>query len=400
MMLNAVMCVWKEEDIIESTVKHAFAQGCSNVFIVDNASPDRTVENAVKAGATLASAFESKYFDEIEKITHMNTVVKNYNEQSNEEHIWWLYLDDDEFPNIDCDLTIFDFLKQLDSSVRAVQGYFYDHIPTHQPYYVSGYHPADFMQLSAKTATQKIPLLRYDKNKPHLYSAGGAHTFDTCGEMIRVASDVLQIHHFKYRRPENTKSRLKELCRKRSDGSRRMDLDAFMAKQIAKDKVSTFLYHYRRCQSEYNQNNYKIFIIDDLLYNYKNIVRFKSIDKLSASECHEYDMLLCQSIHYFFMRDYDNALFKFNDLLKITNDEILQLMITIKIAECLQFTDRAEALSLLKPMLKCKHTKIREYCIKQFQKIHEDKLFVKRENTAIEFKIQNYYGEFDKKFFL
>ena len=42
MILNAVICVWNEEDIIESTVKHAFSQGCSNVFIVDNGSTDKT----------------------------------------------------------------------------------------------------------------------------------------------------------------------------------------------------------------------------------------------------------------------------------------------------------------------------------------------------------------------
>lgn len=399
MILNAIMCVWKEEDIIESTVKHAFAQGCSNVFIVDNASPDNTVENAVKAGAILADSFESKYFDEIEKITHMNTVVRDYNEQSNEEQIWWLYLDDDEFPNIDCDLTILEFLKQLSPAVRAVQGYFYNHIPTHQPYYVSGYHPTDFMQLSTKTYIQKIPLLRYDKNRPHLYSAGGAHTFDTCGEMIQVAKDVLKIHHFKYRRPENTKSRLKEICRKRSDGSRRMDLDAHLAKQISPDKCSTFIYHYRRCQSEYNKNMYKSLMTDDLAYNYKHLVRFKDIDLLNTNECSEYDILLSQSIHYFFIGNYDKALFKFNDLLSITGDKTLQLLIMIKIAQCLSFSDKNESLSLLKPILKCSDTKIREYCINQFQRINENRVSVGRENRAIEFTIQNYYGEFDKKNF-
>ena len=400
MILNAVMCVWKEEDIIEATVKHAFVQGCSDVFLVDNAGQDSTLEKAVNAGAILAASFESKYFDEMQKITHMNTVVRNYNEQSDEDQIWWLYLDDDEFPNIDCDLTILEFLKQLDSSVRAVQGYFYNHIPTHQPYYVSGYHPVDFMQLCTKTDIQKIPLLRYDKNKPHLYSAGGTHTFDTCGEMIQVARDVLQIHHFKYRRPENTKSRLKEICKKRPDGSRRMDLDDHLAKQTAKDMCSTFLYHYRRCQFEYTKNKHKSLLSDDLIYNYKHIVRFKNIDELNMSECSEQDMLLCKAIHDYFIENYDNALLKFNDLLKITDDKLLQLMITIKMAECLSFTDKNESLSLLKPILKCHDTKIREYCIKQFQKIHVNKLPVRKKNNTIEFTIQNYYGEFDKKFFL
>lgn len=400
MILNAVMCVWKEEDIIEATVKHAFAQGCSNVFLVDNAGPDNTVACAAHAGAVLAASFESKYFDEMQKITHMNTVVRNYNEQSDEEHIWWLYLDADEFPNIDCDLTILDFLKQLDSSVRAVQGYFYNHIPTHPPYYVSGYHPADFMQLCTKTDVQKIPLLRYDKNTQHLYSAGGAHTFDTCGEMMQVARDVLQIHHFNYRRPENTKNRLKELYRKRPDGSRRIDLDDHLAKHTTKDTRSTLRYCSRRCQSEYTKNKYKSLLSDDLIYNYKHIVRFKNIDELHISECSEYDMLLCKAIHYYFIENYDKALLNFDDLLRMTDDNTLQLMILIKMAECLSFTDKKESLSLLKPILKCRDAKIRDYCIKQFQKIHANQLPVRRKNNTLEFTLQGYYGEFDKKFFL
>jgi glycosyltransferase involved in cell wall biosynthesis len=400
MMLNAVMCVWMEEDIIEATVKHAFAQGCANVFVVDNASPDRTAENAVKAGAVLASSFESKYFDEMQKIAHMNTVVKNYNEQSDEEQIWWLYLDDDEFPNIDCGLTLLDFLKQLDPSVRAVEGYFYNHIPTHQPYYAPGYHPADFMQLAVKTDTKKIPLLRYDKNKPHLYSAGGTHTFDTCGEMIPVARDVLQIHHFKYRRPEHTKSRLKEICRKRADGSRRMDLDDYLAKQVSKDNTSTFLYHYRRCQSEYTQNKYKAFMLDDLIYNYKYIVRFVSLDELNTHECPEHDILLCQALHCFFLGEYDRALVKFDNLLKMTDDKILQLLLSMKLAECLSFTDKNASLSLLKPILTCHDAKIRAYCARQFQKIHENTAAGNRDTSSVEFTVQKYYGEFEKKTFL
>jgi len=67
--------------------------------------------------------------------------------------------------------------------------------------------------------------------------------------------------------------------------------------------------------------------------NYNNIVRFKNIDELNISEYPEHDILLCQSIHYFFLVDYDKSLFKFNDILRITNDKKLQFLITIKMAE-------------------------------------------------------------------
>ena len=35
-MLYCILCVWNEEDIIASTVRHAYAQGCDRVFIIDN----------------------------------------------------------------------------------------------------------------------------------------------------------------------------------------------------------------------------------------------------------------------------------------------------------------------------------------------------------------------------
>jgi hypothetical protein len=50
----AVLGTWMEEDVVEATVRNAFAQGVEAVYLVDNASTDATVEWAVAAGATLA----------------------------------------------------------------------------------------------------------------------------------------------------------------------------------------------------------------------------------------------------------------------------------------------------------------------------------------------------------
>lgn len=403
MILNAIMCVWKEEDIIESTVKHAFAQGCSNVFIVDNASIDRSVENAVNAGATIATYFESKYFDEIQKITHMNTVVRNYNEQSDEEHIWWLYLDDDEFPNIDCDLTILDFLKQLDFSVRAVQGYFYNHIPTHSPYNVSGYHPADFMQIANKSGTYKIPLIRYDKGKPHFYSGVGAHNFDTCGESVSIASDVLNIHHFNYRRQEDTFRRLKQLTHKTSNGISRIDWFDKNEQKHKKLLNAKSMYHtrYDIAKSIYNENKYKILMTDELQYSYNNIVRWYNPYDLKVTEdCSKYDYLLSIAVHCLFLENADLALLKFNDLLHITEDYTLQMLITINIAFCLSFTSKHEALFLLEPILKCHDIQIRDYAEKQFNKIYANESLSRQDTKKIKSIIQEYYAHFDIKNFI
>jgi glycosyltransferase involved in cell wall biosynthesis len=397
MILNAVMCVWNEEDIIEATVRHAFAQGCSNVFIVDNASTDKTVEKAKNAGATLAASFESQYFDEIQKITHLNTVVRNHNEQSGEDYIWWMYIDADEFPNIDLDISIIDFIRSLDSSIRAVQGYIFEHMPTHQPYYVTGYHPIDFMQLSTKTDASKIPLLRYDKNKPHLYSAGGAHTFDTCGESIPVARDILNIHHFKYRKPEDTINRLKLLLKKNYDGTSRVDLMDSTARDIrnSPDALSDYHNRYNCAQSYYTQNKYKILMIDELQFSYINIARWYDPHKLRTTD----DNLLSLGIHYLLLNDFDSALFKFNDILNSTSDSKMYYLLSINIAFCLCVSDKTESLSILQKVLQCPYSEISDYAKIMIQRIESDKVYISRSYNTVEFSIQNYYGQFDKKFF-
>jgi glycosyltransferase involved in cell wall biosynthesis len=395
MILNAVMCILNEEDIIESTVKHAFAQGCSNVFIVDNASTDRTVEIATNAGAILANSFESKYFNEFEKIAHLNTVVRNYNEQSDEEHIWWLYIDADEFPNVDCELRIVDFLKLLDTTVRAVHGYMFDHLPTHFPYNIPGYHPVDFMQLAKKTNTHKIPLLRYDKNKPHLYSTGGAHSFDTCGECIHFASDALNIHHFNFRNQENTLRRLKQLTMQNSVGVSRINWFDRREKRRKKSLDAKSMYHnrYERAKSIYYENEYKIFFTDELQYSYNNIVRWYNPYDLKTGS----DTLISHGIHNYFLKNYDIALFKFNDLLNTSKDYKIQMLSTIKISLCLYVTDKKEALFILQPILKCPDTEIRNYAIGTFKKISDEEVSVTTESKKNGFIIQHHYGQFANK---
>ena len=56
--LFATICTWYEADVVYATVKNAFAQGCDRVFIIDNSSPDNTIEEALSAGATLARVYE------------------------------------------------------------------------------------------------------------------------------------------------------------------------------------------------------------------------------------------------------------------------------------------------------------------------------------------------------
>jgi len=355
MILNAVMCVWNEEDIIESTVKHAFAQGCSNVFIVDNASTDKTVENGVNAGAKLATIFETKDFDEDQKVAHLNATVKHINDITQEDKIWWLFVDADEFPNFDSNFTILDILKQLDSSIRAIHGRMFDHLPTHQPYHVQGYHPADFQPLCMKGAGGKIPLLRYDKNHPHLWSIGGAHDFITHGESLPIVRNFLQIHHFPHRNPAFTLPRAKILAQTRNEWYKK-----FLNQVNAPNKLA-YEERYNRLQTTYDKNKDIALKTNSLVYNYKNIVRWYDIyaDRHFSSSAR--DKFECLAIYYFFMQEYDIALCRFKDAFDICDDTYIRLWLMVKMAECLSKTDVYDARDLIASVKKHNNVEINTY---------------------------------------
>jgi len=355
MILNAVMCVWNEEDIIESTVKHAFAQGCSNVFVIDNASTDKTVDIAINAGAKLVAQFETKDFNEDQKVAYLNSVVKKYNEQNNEDQIWWLYNDADEFPNFDYKFTILDILKELDSSVRAIHGHMFDHIPTHQPYNIQGYHPADFQPLCTKITTSKTPLLRYDKNHPHLWSTGGAHDFVTNGESIPILRNFLMIHHFPIRNPMFTFQRTKILAQTRNE---------WMKDYLIRIKApKTFGYdiRYKNLKMEYNKNRNAELKTNTLIYNYKHIVRWYDIFEEKKFACSNIEKIICDAIFYFFMQEYDTAFRRFNDAFDMCNDDYIKLWLMIKIAECLAPSNVAGANDLIFSVKKYDNVELNTY---------------------------------------
>jgi len=360
MMLNAVMCVWNEEDIIESTVKHALAQGCSNVYIVDNASTDKTVDTAIRAGAKLATTFETKDFDEDQKVTHLNATVKYINEITSEDQIWWLYLDADEFPNFDCKFTVIDVLKQVDSSIKAVHGHIFDHIPTHQPYHVSGYHPADFQPLCIKRHVSKVPLLRYDKEHPHLWSIGGAHDFITHGEVVPIIRDFLHIHHFPYRNPIYTLPRSKILAETRNEWCKKF------LKQVHKSDVTAYELRYNKLHSTYNDNRNFCLKTERLIYDYSNIVRWYDIYAEKQFISTEYEKYVCYAIYYFFIKEYDIALCRFTDALNVCDDNYIKLWLMIKIAECLASTNINESRNLISSIRKSDNIELNDYLNNDF----------------------------------
>jgi len=219
----AVLGTWMEEDIVEATVRNAFAQGVEAVFLVDNASTDETVDRAMAAGATLAESFATDAYEERVRILLMNAVVARVSFSSGASHIWWLWLDADEFPEGPAGLTIADYLRRLDRRFRVVGSTYYNHLPTAKPEYIPGFHPIDFQPLCEQFTSDfvprcaqphwKHPLQRFDREGPFVVSGAGFHTVSmrTRQPLYEPVGGIVT-HHITYREESFTRSRMELMC--------------------------------------------------------------------------------------------------------------------------------------------------------------------------------------------
>jgi len=224
----AILGTWMEEDIVEATVRNAFAQGVEAVFVVDNGSTDATVARALSAGATLAESFETDAYEEPVRILLMNAAVARESFACGAPHIWWLWLDADEFPEGPGGLTIAEYLHTLDRRFRIVGSTYYNHFPTDKPEYVPGFHPIDFQPMceqfvSARTRFcdqphWKHPLQRFDRQERFIMAGGGFHT-GTVNPLSGQPREPLWepvggivTHHVQYREESSTRARLELMC--------------------------------------------------------------------------------------------------------------------------------------------------------------------------------------------
>ena len=173
--LFALIPTWMEGDVIEATVRNAFAQGCERVFLVDNDSPDDTVERATAAGAEVAASFSTPQIDETRKLRLLNDTVQRVSEGDGRTHIWWLWLDADEFVHGPGGRTVAEMLAGLDRCFRVVGSRYFNHYPDGKPEAVPGFHPLDFQPLCHEAEGQncsathrKHHLQRFDRDAPPL----------------------------------------------------------------------------------------------------------------------------------------------------------------------------------------------------------------------------------------
>jgi len=219
----AVLGTWMEQDVVEATVRNAFAQGVEEVYLVDNASTDATVEVAVGAGATLAETFDTAVYDERVRILNKNRVVARTSLASGADHVWWLWLDADEFPEGPDGMTMAEYLGTLDRRFRVVGSTYYNHFPSDEPYYIPGFHPLDFQPLCERYVPLrqrfcdqphwKHPLQRFDRHSPFLLAIDGFHTatLRTRDPVLEPARGIVT-HHVQYREETATRARMNVLC--------------------------------------------------------------------------------------------------------------------------------------------------------------------------------------------
>jgi hypothetical protein len=216
--LFAVVGTWMEEDVIGATVSNAFAQGCERVYLVDNESTDATVSEAEQAGAELAATFHTDEYDERLRLDVMNDVVRDVSTREGDAHIWWMWLDADEFPHAPRGLTVREFLTALDRRFRVVGCRFVNHFPDRTPAYLPGFHPLDFQPLCEEHALgcalghRKHSLQRFDRDGAPIRCGRGFHAAWSAERPLLEPAEAIYLHHFPYRDEATTRRRLALLC--------------------------------------------------------------------------------------------------------------------------------------------------------------------------------------------
>ncbi|WP_045215186.1 glycosyltransferase family 2 protein [Desulfonatronovibrio magnus] len=215
--LYAFIFAYNESDIIESTIKNAFIQGCDKVFVVDHCSDDNTVEKAIDAGAILYDRYNSKYFEEDQKVLIANRCMDEVSSKVNEKHIWWLFIDADELPHGPFGKTIKEYIRSISTEYRVIGSTFLNHYPGNS-IYKPGSNPA-FAYPKAEMETlsycnynhMKHQLIRYDQDQSRIIIGPGYHIFacDSC-PLVEPIHGIFT-HHFPYRSINTTSNRLRKI---------------------------------------------------------------------------------------------------------------------------------------------------------------------------------------------
>ena len=224
-VLYATISTWYDADIIEAAVKNCFWNGCDKVFLIDNASPDNTVEVATRAGAIVAHSYETEFYDDDLRMLLQNTFCKTQVESEKLPSVWWLNLDSDEFPCGRNGEPLKKTLSTLPRFCRTLGFNFVDLYPVKDEVYCPGRHPAEVMawgmrryggvcRYGSGCNHWKHSILRYDNGVFDTYQHRGCHAPSQPTTMLPIheLKETFWMFHAPFREQETTFNRLKALC--------------------------------------------------------------------------------------------------------------------------------------------------------------------------------------------
>ena len=207
---------WHEGDIIESTVRNLLHQGVEEVFIVDNESPDDTVEAATGAGATLVESFHTDHHDSLFNSALMRRHAQRIFDERQHDSAWWLFVDADEFLHGPHLRTVAEHLALLDERFDVVGVAAYEHRPSGTPAAVAGEHPVVHQPPAIASGADKCraqhwkhPAVRYRRGIEPPIHARGFHKLKSKDHV--EPTDPLVLHHIRYRNEADSRRRLAAL---------------------------------------------------------------------------------------------------------------------------------------------------------------------------------------------
>jgi glycosyltransferase involved in cell wall biosynthesis len=220
--LVAVVGTWHEADIVQATVMNCFTQGCDEVLIVDNDSPDNTCLLAEQAGAKIADVFRTDYYLEAVRLHRINRVFVEAAKRHAGNDLWCLAIDADELPQGHSGKTLRQMLRDFGRAYDTVGAVAFDHYPTGEPENVLGKHPADYQpmgmfrgRLGSNEGYWKHPLVFYPAGAgwQNCFSRGMHLPYSLGMAPLRSPVKPILIHHFPFRGRRETYLRLTRLCK-------------------------------------------------------------------------------------------------------------------------------------------------------------------------------------------
>jgi len=210
-----VVGTWMEEDIIYAVVRHVFEQGVDRVFLLDNGSTDRTVDEAIAAGAEHIATFWTPTFDEKLRYDVLNAEIRSLSRASGVDRIWWLVFDADEFVTGPNGTTVREHLASVDERCRVVGARVFDHFPDPDLEYPRRTNPLEVQPLCTEQVDnwcpaghRKHPAMLWMQGRPEVTMRTGIHQVECTGEPTYEPVVPLVCHHHPYRNRADTAARL------------------------------------------------------------------------------------------------------------------------------------------------------------------------------------------------